>query len=262
MIKIDRYETISKLILKEFKKGVITNNFLTKADLENEILNCSLYAHKFAGGLLILRKRERHYILNYYINNTDINIDKAFLKDVVVEVVSRKNDDNESVISYFERQGYEICLERVRYVNNFCENVSFVAQNGIEMCKDVDVDNIMQILKENFNEYTGCIPLRSSLLRDIENENIYVYKKEKIEGILHFKEEKNLSEIKHLVVLKTERNKKIATKLLNRYLYDTCEKKKRVWTGKDNTIARKFYEKNGYELDGYTSIVLKKKGYE
>lgn len=262
MIKIDRYETISKLILKEFKKGVITNNFLTESDLEDEIANCSLYAYQFAGGLLILREREKHYILNYYINNSDVKIDKVFDKDIVVEIVSRKNDDNEKIISYFEGQGYEICLRRVRYVNNFCGNVSFSLSDEIEMCKNDCVDEVMQILKENFNEHTGCIPLRSSLLRDIENENIYVYKKGKIEGVLHFEKGKTFSEIKHLVVLKAERNKKIATKLLNRYLYDTCEKKKRVWTGKDNTIARKFYEKNGYELDGYTSIVLKKKGYE
>lgn len=262
MIKIDRYETISTLILKQIKKGVITNNFLTKEILENEIANNSLYAYQFDGGLLLLRERKEHYILNYYINNIDINIDEDFGKDVVVEIVNRENDNNEKIISYFQKQEYTTCLKRVRYVNNFCGNVSCIESSEIQMCKSVDADEVMQIFAENFDAYTGCIPLMNSLLKYIENENIYVYKKEKVEGVLHVEKGKNSSEIKHLAVLKTERNKGIATKLVNKYMSNIDVKKKTVWTGEDNIFARKFYEKNGYQLDGYTSIVLKKKGYK
>lgn len=261
MIKIDRYETISKLILSEFKKGVATNNFLSKEDLEAEIKNGSLYAHKFDGGLLILRERENHYVLNYYINNFDTSIDKTFLKDVVVEIVSREErDSSKEIVSYFKSQGYEICLERVRYVNNFCENVSCDVTDKIQLCKSEDSSFAMQMLKENFNPYTGCIPIMDSFLKDIECGNVYIYKNDKIEGLLHVRKGKVSSEIKHLVVFESERNKGIATKLVSRYFLDDTAKKKTVWTGKENVAARKFYEKVGYELDGYKSVVLKKKG--
>ena len=68
------------------------------------------------------------------------------------------------------------------------------------------------------------------------------------------------SEIKHLIVIESERKKGIATQLINKYFLDIESKKRTVWTGKESDCSRKLYEKNGYELDGYTSIVLIKKG--
>lgn len=258
MKKVDKYEIISSLIMKQLKRGVMTNNFLTENDLKIEIENNLLYYYEYDGGLLILRDRTTHYILNYYINDITKDIEEIFDKDVVVEIVSRPNNNDDEVIKYFEKQNFMCCLERVRYVHNCDEIVGNDTTDAIQLCKTNDAENVHKILKENFDSYTGCIPIKEILIKDVENENVYIYKDENIKGILHINKSKISSEIKHLIVIENERKKGIATKLVNKYLCDVDTKKKTVWTGKENFCARKFYEKNGYELDGYTSIVLKK----
>lgn len=258
MKRVDKYETISSLIIKQIKKGVKTNNFLSESDLKEEIENATLYYHEYDGGLLILRDRTTHYILNYYINDISKNIEEIFDKDVVVEIVSRPNDNNDEVIKYFEKHKFLSCLERVRYVHNCSEIVDNETSKNIQLCKTEELNDVFEMLKKNFDIYTGCIPTKEIFLKDVENGNVYIYKDENIKGILHMFKNKNSSEIKHLVVIEGERKKGIATKLINKYFNDVNTKKKAVWTGKENICARRFYEKNGYELDGYTSIVLKK----
>lgn len=258
MKKVDKYEIISSLIMKQIRKGVMTNNFLTENDLKIEIENGLLYCCEYAGGLLILRDRDSHYILNYYINDITKNIEEIFDKDIVTEIVRRPNDNNSEIVQYFEKQNFICCLERVRYIHTCDEIVDNLTTEEIQLCKTDDAENVYEILKENFNVYTGCVPAKERFIKDIENGNVYFYKDEKIKGVLHIDKNKISSEIKHLIVDKNERKKGIATKLLNKYFYDVECKKKTVWTGKENNCARKFYEKNGYELDGYTSCVMRK----
>lgn len=260
MKKVDKYEIISSLIMKQLRRGVITNNFLTENDLKIEIENNMLYYYEYDGGLLILRDRTTHYILNYYINDITKDIGKIFDKDVLVEIVSRPNDNDDKVIKYFEKQNFVCCLERVRYAHTCDEIVGNDTADTIRLCKTNDIELVHEILQENFDVYTGCIPTKERLIKDVENENVYVYKDENIKGILHIDKSKISSEIKHLIVVENERKKGIATKLINKYFSDVDTKKKTVWTGKENICAKRFYEKNGYELDGYTSVVLKRKG--
>lgn len=259
MKKVDKYEIISSLIMKQIKKGVMTNNFLTENDFKIELENNLLYYCEYAGGLLILRDRTSHYILNYYINDITKDIDETFDKDVVAEIVSRPNYNDGEIIKRFQEQNFECCLERVRYSHNCVQNVNNNHEKAIELCKVSDMADTYKILRENFDAYTGCVPTKEKFLKDVENGNVYVYKDEKIKGILHIDKNKNSSEIKHLIVVETERQKGIATRLIDKYFYDVDTKKKTVWTGKENNCARKFYEKNGYELDGYKSIVLIKR---
>lgn len=258
MKKVDKYEVVSSIIMKQLKKGVMTNNFLTENDLKIEMENNLLYYCEYDGGLLILRDRTTYYILNYYINDITKDIEEIFDKDVVVEIVSRHNNNDDEVIKYFEKQNFVCCLERVRYSHNCSEFVGNEPIENIQLCKTNDTEKVREILKENFDSYTGCIPTKEIFLKDVENGNVYIYKDENIKGILHIGKSKISSEIKHLLVVENERKKGIATKLVNKYLCGVEAKKKTVWTGKENICARRFYEKNGYELDGYTSIVLKK----
>lgn len=260
MKKVDRYEIISSLIMKQIRKGVMTNNFLTENDLKIEVENNLLYYYEYDGGLLILRDRTTHYILNYYINDITKNIEEIFDKNIVVEIVSRPNNDSGKIINYFLQHGFSGCLERVRYANNCDKNVDNEATEHVQLCKTNEIDDAFAILKENFNIYTGCVPTKEIFIKDVENENVYIYKDEEIKGVLHIDKNKISSEIKHLIVIESERKKGIATQLINKYFLDIESKKRTVWTGKESDCSRKLYEKNGYELDGYTSIVLIKKG--
>lgn len=258
MKQVNNYEEIASLMSEQIKRGVLTNNFLNKTDLELEIKNRTLYYYKYSGGLFLLRDRVTHYILNYYINNINENFENKFLKEVVVELVIRPNDEKIfEVINYFEKHGMNKYLSRVRMnkVNN--ENVDNPNEDFIKIAEIKDAEEILQILKENFDVYSGCIPTYQILVKDIENQNVYIFKNQKIEGVLQINKGMSSSEIKHLVVIESARRKKIAQKLVQKYFNDVKSNRKNVWTGNDNDIAKMFYKKNGYEEDGYKSIILK-----
>lgn len=258
MNQINNYEEISSLISLQIKRGTLTNNFLSEDDLKLEIQNKNLYYFAWNGGLLIFRDRRTHYILNYYINDINEKLQFDFDKDVVVEIVLRANDEKaKEALDFFESKGMKEYLRRIRLIKS--EEISIPIINKIEICKEIDYEEISEILRENFDKYSGCIPTKEALLKDIKNENIYVYKNEKVEGVLRVSKNNMSSEIKHLVVKEEARRKKIAQSLVLKYFEDVNAKRKTVWTGLENKIAINFYEKMGYKIDKYNSIVLIKR---
>ena len=66
MRQITDYKEISPVILKYFKRGVITNNFLTAEDYKAEIAEGRLFVDSTDDTLFIYLKREEFYILYFY----------------------------------------------------------------------------------------------------------------------------------------------------------------------------------------------------
>ncbi len=258
MIKVNSYEEIAKLISLQIRKGVVTNCFIKEEELKVEIENHQLYYIVFPNGLLIFRDRGSHYILNYYING-DVGFSLNDVeKDVVIEIVYRDNDKNgKELVTFFENLGMKVYLERVRLTRKL--ECAKDASLEVTKCKLEDAEDILLLLKENFDLYSGCIPSKEMILKDIENQKIYVYKKEKIEGLLRFDKSKMSSTIKHLAVRKEFRNKKIAQNLIRKYHEDVKGVPMIVWTGKENKAAIALYEKMGYQIDNFKSMVLMKK---
>lgn len=261
MKKTNNYEDISVLIGNQIKKGLITNGFLNEKDLKIEISKGLVHYCEYAGGLFLLRDRGTHYILNYYINDITKKIAEIYHKDVVVEIVSRCNHKDNEIVKFFKKQNFEYCIERVRYIHACDKCVGDNVADNIELCKNDDLENVYRILKENFNIYTGCIPIKEKLIEDIKKRKIYIYRDKKIKGVLRISNNKFSSEIRQLVINKNERRKGIATRLVNKYFSDVDSKRRIVWTGKENIDARRFYEKIGYKPDGYISMIFIKKGF-
>lgn len=252
MVKINNFEELNKLISMHLKKGVYTNCFISKEEFEEEIKNETLFYHVYDGGLLLFRKMDGYYKMNFYIVNPEIDLDINFNDIVVTEIVCKPEFDCSKIIELFKKNGMELKLKRMRLANE-SSNVDITSSN-VGKAKLKDYEKIVKLLRENFDKYIGCIPSEQKLKSDIESGNFYCYReKEEILGILHIA---NKTNIKHLAVDKECRGRGIAKAILSTYLSDVGDGKKYVWTGEDNEIAKKTYFIMGYKLDGYVSYVL------
>lgn len=255
MIKITNYEELNMLITSQLKKGVYTNCFISKEEFLDEIKFESLFYHLYDGGLLIFRKMDGYYKMNFYINNPEIDFDINFDDIIVTEIICRPDSDYTPVVDLFKKNGMVKKLKRIRLQNES----SNVYTEGLNIEKGIlkDYEKIIKLLRENFDKYIGCIPTEQNLKLDIENGNFYCYKEdEKLLGVLQVANKGNVSNIKHLAVDKEYRGRKIAKSILSSYLSEVKDCKKYVWTGEDNEPALKTYSSMGYKLDGYFSYVM------
>lgn len=277
---IKNYQELSKLIFSHLKKNLITNCFLGKEEWTLEIQNDLAYYIETEKNLYLFRKRDGFWILNYYLNDLDTEFNNSILNPIVVEFVGRNILENnyQKQQELFNNLGWKKCVERERFEkiessieekqsefeNNDCGNGDIEIKNNskndskIEIClaQEHDFDNVLELLKDSFNPYYGCIPTNLKLLEDINNGGVYMAKiNNKIVGILHFKHMDKLAEIRHLAIDKDWRGQGIANELMNVYENEVRTQKKIVWTGIENQAAQGLYLKNGYKKDGYVSNV-------
>lgn len=257
MKKVNSYEEISALISLHFKKGVITNCFLIKEELEFYIKNKKIYYQEFEGGLLIFLKMQGYFNLKFYINDINAKFVIKSYKKIVVEVPGKNKDDFKILEKYFNEAGFAKVLARERMMYKGNTSVTHEDIRNIQTINLKYYKKTVKILRKNFDKYIGCIPSKEILKQDINDKNVYCYiENKKILGILHVSCTSKNSEIRHLAVNEEYRGNDIATKLVKKYLQDTVNLKKHVWTGSNNEIAKRLYSKLGYETDGYVSIVL------
>lgn len=221
---INSYDEYSKIISPKMKKIFYTNNFLSENEVKTEIQAKGLYYSEVKEDVYIFRKRKNHFIMNYYITlNTDMD---KLNENIVTEIVYKTPPKD--VIDFFEKEGMKKYIERVRLSRN--EGGTFEGFKNVSLCEKEDAKEVFEILNKSFDEFSGCIPTYEEIEKDIENKNVYVYRKDRILGILHFSDGKLSSEIKHLVVVPECRNKGIAQSLISSYLNNSVSKNKRVWT--------------------------------
>ena len=221
---INSYDEYSKIISPKMKKIFYTNNFLSENEVKTEIQAKSLYYTDLKEDVYIFRKRKNHFIMNYYIT---LNTDMDKLNENIVTEIAYKTPPKD-VIDFFEKEGMKKYIERVRLSRN--EEGTFEGFKNVSLCEKEDAKEVFEILNKSFDEFSGCIPTYEEIEKDIENQNVYVYRKDRILGILHFSDGKLSSEIKHLVVVPECRNKGIAQSLISSYLNNSVSKNKRVWT--------------------------------
>ena len=86
MERVERFADLAPLLSAQLKKGVFTNNFLRPDDYDREIAG-GLWVHAHPGGLLLLRARDSHYVLNFYLQRDGALELPALDKPAVTELV-------------------------------------------------------------------------------------------------------------------------------------------------------------------------------
>lgn len=250
MKRITDISRINSAVSRHFVKNVSTNNFIPDEVYLKEIESGSLYIEEGENYLFVLRKREDFYILNFHIHGSFELPDEIKAERLVVEIPYKSGRYKET---FFENNGFSLFLERMRMTAKPIDD-----KGNAEFVKEEDALKAYELLKENFNKYSGCIPSFESFMEDVKDNKVLGYPKEDIKGILHFSVKGKSSEIRHLAVDVKERKKGIAEELIKSYHYKTDCIKYQVWLSKNNQPAENLYKKYGYEKDGFLSEVYTK----
>ena len=256
MERVERFADLAPLLSAQLKKGVFTNNFLRPDDYDREIAG-GLWVHAHPGGLLLLRARDSHYVLNFYLQRDGALELPALDKPAVTELVWRPR----------EAEAAAVALERFR-VAGFAEQFRRLRRERPAMAGPDPADagpadparagEILDFLRTHFDSFTGCLPTEAELAGNV----VCAADSRGLTGVLHFSRGRASTEIRHLAVRADCRGKGLAGKLLGAYLQAAGGGKSQVWARQGNSPAEHFYEKHQYRPDGWQSAVLLAGGKE
>lgn len=260
MRQITRYEELAPLLSAQLGRGVVTNAALTAEDWRREIAAGTLRCQSWAGGLVLLRRREGRSLMNFYLRELSLPDDLAWDSPVVLEIAARPRDEGLLRVADFWRgQGFEELYRRERLV--LPKDTKVPAGDGpltARVAEMADAEAVRTLLQDNFDPLTGCLPTAEELERDLASGNVVCVDGPdgRTAGLLHITPGRGSTQLRHLAVGKPFRRQGGAQALLARYLERTGFVRSLVWVRTDNEPGRRFYVKNGYAPDGWSSTVL------
>jgi len=239
------------------KKGVLTNNFMRPEEYRAEISAGTLYAHKYNGGLLLLRKREGRHLLTFYINDREVLPDIELPPDTVTGIPQKPASAGEAV-AYWTRFGMSPLGDYIRLVRE-AGSVLVSEESTVHIASESDFDGIHALLHDCFDLRTGCLPSAAELRDDIKCGMVLCIKDNGIGGVLRFGEFSGRAEILHLAVREDLRGRRVGHALVGAFIARYNEKKCTVWMREGYAPALKIYTTAGFSPDGMRSTLL---GYE
>lgn len=260
MERIDRMEALSPLLTAQLCRGVRTNNTMSPQDYRREIGRGALYAQPLEAGLLLLRRREGHWLVNYYLPPEARPFSLPVDGLVTVELPFRPKDAamERELLALFQASGFSQRLRRVRLERPAGDASAPEGEFAVRPGRGEDFHAAMALLREGFDPLTGCLPGEDDLSEDIAGGNlICAWDGEgQLAGLLHGSRAKASAEIRHLVVRPGLRGRGCAQSLMAAWLASVEGCRTRVWTGADNEAALRTYRRAGYEKDGWYSVVM------
>lgn len=245
------YSDLTALISSHFKPGVATNMFLPAAVVEREAEKGNIYTISDDSYLLIFRIHPSHFTMYYYLAPNAVPDFSLLHADTVCETAMREKDtalvsaDKMLIDNGFERLFCRIRMKRAAETSDSTNTKIYTAGED-------DFSTVRELLISSFSPLTGCIPSDDELHEAVENSEILLHSDG---GLLHYRNSKASTELRHLCVSSESRGKGIGSDLVRTYLSLT-KKKSTVWVRSDYAPAKKIYENNGYTPDGTTSSVL------
>lgn len=260
MKQITSYEELSPLLSAQLGRGVVTNCALTQEDWRREIAAGTLWCRSWAGGMVLLRRREGHSVLSFYLRELALPEDLAWDGPTLVEIPARSRDAGLlDAADFWRGQGFRELFRRERLA--LPKGAAIPLRDGLPPARaagPADAGEIRALLRDNFDPLTGCLPTGAELARDLEAGNVLCADGPdgRPAGVLHIAPGRGSTQLRHLAVGRDFRRRGFAQSLLGRYLEHTGFAKSLVWVRTDNRPGQQFYVKNGYAPDGWGSAVL------
>jgi len=272
MIRLDCYKEASRLAFAHMKPGVITNHVMTAQEYKADVAMGTLYAHKWPGGVLFMRKRKTYHMLSYYINDYSLP-DCTLPEDAFMEVAYKPSgvDDAYRAVRFWEQAGLLPIFERTRLTRNITPSTKGGlpqtedshkhtphSHQYIEIALPPDADACMNMIYDCFDHHTGHIPDECELHDSIKAGHVLCMKDVdgSICGLLRWIPRAASIEIRQLALREDMRGKGMARNLLTRFVDMIGNNKITVWARDGYAPALKSYTASGFVADGWRSFVL------
>ena len=244
---VREFETLSSAVTACLRAGAETNCTLQAADFRREIAAGTLLSHQWAGGLLLLRQRPGHVIVNFY-RTGPAPLHVSLPGPAVVELPLRPGAEADT--DWWEALGFRPLLRRLRLARPALRPGQACPMT-LEL-PSITAAEALALLESCFDPLTGCLPALEELEEDLRQNGLLT---EGGVGVLRFENGRTVK-IRHLAVAAEVRGRGIARTLVGRFNERTGDRRALVWTGEENWPARRVYEGAGFAADGWRSLVL------
>ena len=253
MQRAESYAALAPLLSAQLRRGVVTTCFLSAEDYQRELPR-GLYYEVREGCLLLLRQRSGHFILNFYLQPGGAFFLPDVQRPIVTELSCRAKDADAmaSASEQLQGLGFTECFRRLRRTRPAVEAPC------TKETANVPFEAVQAFLYAQFDPLTGCIPPEDALrAATAAGETLCLTDEGGITGLLHYAPGRTACELRHLAVRADCRGHGLAQQLLTHMTARTGGQKCTVWARVGNTPAERFYEKNQFQPDGWSSAVLR-----
>lgn len=254
MKSIERYEELASLLAAQLRPGVRTNALLKSQDYQREIAAGTLFVEEFSGGLALFRRRRNCQRMSFYLQRGAEPPRLSLCLPTALEIAARPRDAAlRECAALWEQCGFRTSFARQRMSRPAGgEPLPCAGQFEPRPAAPEETEELEALFAACFDPLTGCLPTREELKSGMELGH-YLWTGG---GLLHWEEVPGGTELRHLAVSAHLRRQGAAQALFRAYLEQTSQQASRVWVRTDNLPALRFYEKNGYAPDSWTSQVL------
>lgn len=253
MRTIERYEEVAGLLAAQLRPGVRTNALLKPQDLRREAAAGTLAVQEFPGGLILLRRRGSCQRMSFWLQRGAEPPPLDFSLPTALEIAFRPRDMAlADCVPLWERAGFRESFSRQRMSRPAGLDARPGGPFRVRGAGPAEAGELEALFAACFDPLTGCLPTREELEQGL-SEGRFLWSGG---GLLHWEEAPGGTELRHLAVAPEFRRQGAAQALFAAYLERTAGRASRVWVQRDNLPALRFYEKNGYVPDSWTSRVL------
>jgi ribosomal protein S18 acetylase RimI-like enzyme len=265
---MSRVESIDQIIsvvgeIRDLKKGFITNFYLDTNKHSVWIDNLDLYYH-IDGETVFFIKQNKGFINLFYCSSSIDNLSNS------IEIFLNKREKGVTVIDLVGTFSQISNIKSVFTVHDFIDYHSLVRMSRINKNADIedveevnyatkgDANVVFSMLNDFFDPFSEQIPYLEEIEKLSAENSILVYKKDgSILGFVIFEKSKSTLYLRYWFVKEGYRDKKIGSKLLNKFFFEGKETKRQLfWVMTDNDNAIKRYEHYGFIAENMYDYVL------
>jgi uncharacterized protein YaaQ len=209
---------------KGYAKKYVTNYFISSEKAFELIISEKLFYIKVNEVIFLFKKNDNFYNLYFFASSIDsltIGLDQINeilnLNDVIVDIVSK--DNIADVVEVFKQKGFNNYTTLRRMSRTGMSNPVVLQDTNLMIANHKDLDQIFDLLHENFDIRAEQIPSREEVSNWIKKDSVLVYKlNNEVTGFIIFDLNGLTLYLRYWFVSENHRNKKIGSKLFNFFL--------------------------------------------
>ena len=246
-------------LVKEYKTNgfKISNNLMGSSYLQDLYKKGQLDIIESEKGLFFLDKSNKVAHLYYYINlEQDVDIISLTNKECIIEIIDKKSKRrNKNQVDYWIKNSFTELSENVEMILDDVK-LDYQSKYDLSLPSKQDYDEIISLYETGLNPVINSYPTYEEYIDLLNKKEIYIYKKDKkILAAITKKDYGNHYLLSHIIVDKTCRGLGLGIDMIMKML-EKSDKKILLWVSKDNTNAKKIYDKIGFKYTDKMSVQL------
>lgn len=257
MKRVESYEALSAALSAQLGRGTRSNAFAGEEEYRREIAAGGLFMSETPQGLLLFRRREGFWRMNFHLRGEETPAVEPTELPVVMEMPRRERDGAlEGTEKDFVAQGFAPALRRKRLARPGGCLPPLEEAEAVAPAEPEELPKVKELLCQSFHPLFGCIPTGEELARDVALGQVLVVRGDGLLGLLHYLTGRGGVQIRHLAVREDIRGRGVGKTLVGALLARRGQEKTLVWAAEDNPAAQGVYAARGFVPDGWRSTVL------